>query len=659
MKNVTVGALIAAFFAGPAAGSELPVRDFARLPQFTQVKISPGGEYLAVAVPEESSTGLAVIRLKDMTMAGAARGGRDTHVYQLWWANRERVVVSLATGYGTLEEPVRRGEIMAMDADGKNNDYLYGYRGGRDGPGRKGTREHGFANVVATLPGDPRHILIAVSHFFDLARGEATATAYRLDVRSGETRAVARAPVPGPVEFLADATGEVRYAVATSGGIRGARTFVRDPAKDQWREFATGKSERTVDPEQLSADARAAYVLARDGTDTSCLVAEDLASGTVKHLACHPIADAERTFFSADRSTPLAVVFEPGPPEVKWLETDHPDGKLLRSLAASFPGQALRQVSWSQDGSRVVFQVYSDRNPGEYFLFDRATGQARYLLAQREWIDKARMAEVRPISFKARDGATVHGYLTVPPGREVKRLPMVVMPHGGPFGIRDRWEWDADAQVVASRGYAVLQVNFRGSAGYGFKYAEVARRGWGRVMIDDILDATRAMVKAGVADGSRLCIYGGSYGGYAALMSAVREPDLYRCVVGYAGVYDLEELREDTDIERSKYGREFLDLHLGGDDAMLREQSPVHRLQDLRAPVFIVHGGKDQRAPFNQATLLREALEARKHSHEWLAKPTEGHGFYDEDNREEFFVKLLDFLDRHIGAKRLAPPPAD
>jgi dipeptidyl aminopeptidase/acylaminoacyl peptidase len=357
-------------------------------------------------------------------------------------------------------------------------------------------------------------------------------------------------------------------------------------------------------------------------------------------------------FFSADRDVPIAAVFEVGVPEIAWLNPEHRDTQLLRSLSASFPGQVVEPTSWSDDGNKLVFGVRSDRNPGEYYLYDRGTGKARFLLARQPGIDPAKMAQVKALTVRSRTGDDVYAFLTLPPGKGTSKLPMVVMPHGGPIGPRDYWAWDSDAQFFASRGYAVLQVNFHGSGGYGYKYQEAGAKVWGTLLINDITDVVRSTVADGTVDASRVCIYGGSYGGYAAVMSAAREPDLYQCAIGYVGVYDLALLKRDTDIGTIRAGRRFMDLYIGDDPKLLAEHSPINYLDTLRAPVFIVHGEKDPRAPFNQAKRLRAAFDERKHPYEWLTKPKEGHGFYNVDNRTELYEKMEDFLDRHIGKRR-------
>ena len=283
--------------------------------------------------------------------------------------------------------------------------------------------------------------------------------------------------------------------------------------------------------------------------------------------------------------------------------------------------------------------------------------KADYLVSKRSWIDPDLMGGRRPIVVPARDGTQLHGFLTLPKGAAGKNLPLVVNPHGGPFGIRDDWEWDLDPQLLASRGYAVLQINYRGSAGYGRRFRNAGKALWDSVMIDDISDAARWTVTQGYADPKRLCIYGGSYGGYAALASAEREPDLYRCTIGYAGVYDLPLFKRDSDISDTTSGRNYIDEFVGATPERLAEASPVNHVDKLKAAVLIVHGTQDKRAPFTQAKSLRKALEDRQYPFEWMEVAGEGHGFYAPENRKAFYEKLIGFLDQHIGSTATAAAP--
>ncbi len=221
--------------------------------------------------------------------------------------------------------------------------------------------------------------------------------------------------------------------------------------------------------------------------------------------------------------------------------------------------------------------------------------------------------------------------------------------HGGPYEIRDRWGFDPYVQAMATRGYGVLQVNFRGSGGYGDAFVKAGIREWGAKMQDDVTDATRWAIEQGLADPQRLCIFGGSYGGYAALEGSVTEPDLYKCAIGYVGVYDLPTMYAHGDIPRTRFGKNYLKMALGEDKKELLERSPAEHAEKIKANVMLVVGGADDRVPDDHAKKMRSALGAQGKEPEWLYDRSEGHGFYAEEHVAELFKRLIAFLDRNIG----------
>lgn len=336
----------------------------------------------------------------------------------------------------------------------------------------------------------------------------------------------------------------------------------------------------------------------------------------------------------------------------------------MRGLEQAFPGMAVRITSQTQDGKTALVSVRSDRNPGDFYVMDVASKKVDYAASRREWLDPEKMGPVKPIELKARDGLALHGYLTVPSGSDGKKLPLVVMPHGGPYFTQDVWGFDLDAQILASAGYAVLQLNFRGSDGYGLAFARAGAHQWGKAMQDDLTDATRWAIAQGIADGNRICMYGGSYGGYASLMGVVREPDLYRCTVGYVGVYDLPKHYTMGDVRESQSGRAFLKEWVG-EPSQLAAVSPNLLADRIKVPVFLAAGGEDERTPIRHTKLMEQALVKAGKPVETLYFSTEGHGFYKREHRKEFYTRLLGFLDRHIGnaasaaaAETGAPTPA-
>jgi dipeptidyl aminopeptidase/acylaminoacyl peptidase len=352
-------------------------------------------------------------------------------------------------------------------------------------------------------------------------------------------------------------------------------------------------------------------------------------------------------------ASPFAAIRNIGIPNVRYLDADSPNTKLHKDLSQQFPGSIVNFINFTDDGNKLLFGVASDRDPGSYFLYDKKSGTANLLFSTSEEIDPEQMAERRPFAFKARDGLELFGYITVPKNTDTnkQKLPMVLIPHGGPFGISDSWYFDEDAQFLASRGYAVLQINFRGSGGRGETFRESGFTHWGNLIQDDLIDGVKAAIAQGGIDSKRICTFGTSFGGYSALMLAAREPDMFKCAVGYAGVYDLAYIFKEDHVTANKGSIAFFKRTMGENEDELARQSPAKQAEKIKIPVWLVHGGKDEVSPPEHAKRMREALIKAGHPPEWTMEPDEGHGFYDTQRRKEFYEKLEKFLYLHIGQK--------
>ena len=648
-------ALAQAAPAASATAATIPVRDFARSDEYEEAILSPTGEYLAVKLRIDNGSALGIVRTADKTLAKAVRLIDRQGIADIRWVSADRLVYALTEKLSDDEKPDLTGELIGVEVTGRGSKYLFGFRGDVSTGSHinKANAEYAHATVIDRLRNDTNNVLIAAFPWTE--RGElGPATLYKMNVSTGGKLRVGFAPKPGWTDFLADANGFIRYAVGHYTSLMSIDTYARTETEKDWKQINVGdRKGSNLQAISFSIDRNTAYLVSDEQSDAPCLIAHRLESNQRESLACHPQASVQGYSLSHDGSTPIGVEFEPGKPELVVLD-EHVDGKLLRQLSKSFAGYSVHITSWSDDGSKAVVHIYDDHNPGEFFLFDRKTLKADHLFSARSWLDPRWMAERRPLSFKAKDGMEIRGYVTLPNARAESPLPLVVLPHGGPFGVRDEWRFDPEAQMLASRGYAVLQVNFRGSSGYGSRYIQAGQDQWGSGMIDDIAAGTQHLIAQGMVDAKRVCIYGASYGGYAAMMSAVRYPELYRCAIGYAGAYDLARQKRDSDTARTKLGRAYLEFALGSEPSVLAEQSPITHLDKLKAAVMIAHGEQDARVPFSQAEALRDALKARQYPFEWLTYPTEGHGFYKLEHREAFYTKLLAFIGQHIGGQPAA-----
>jgi dipeptidyl aminopeptidase/acylaminoacyl peptidase len=345
----------------------------------------------------------------------------------------------------------------------------------------------------------------------------------------------------------------------------------------------------------------------------------------------------------------LAVASDPDLPVTEFVDPAHPLCQVLAGLEEAYPGQHPWPVSQTDDGRLAVVALQGDRHPVQWLLVDVARRSAEPILQSRPWIDPEQMAEMSAFHIAASDGYRIHGYLTMPRGLGpgAPPPPLVVNPHGGPHWVRDEWGFNPEVQLLASQGFAVLQVNFRGSGGYGDEYQEQGYRHWGDRMMQDVVDATRWAVKKGKADPGRICLYGASFGGYTALQAPLVAPDLFRCTVGFVGVYDLTLMARRGDISWSPFGRGFVKTAVGDDEATLKAQSPLYAAERLTLPILLIHGKRDNRVPIEHAEKLRDALTKLGRPPGWLVETQEGHGFYDEGRREKMYRRLVDFLKEH------------
>jgi dipeptidyl aminopeptidase/acylaminoacyl peptidase len=628
----------------PSAASPT-LDDFIRRDVFDVMKISPDGRHIAATVTLDGRGVLVVMRLDDLSKSAQTVMPPNNYVADFWWVGPNRLLFSAEEKFGQLERPLPTGEIFVMSADGSMRAKVLAGR--RADPGDAFSRikkpsQQVFARIVDVLPGNDAEVLISI-----IPWGKTTYPEVELmNVVTGKRSRVAAAPVPY-ADFVTDAAGEVRFAFGSETDVR-HRTFYRDGRGDAWREIndqaATG---RVVRPVGFSADGATAYLQVSEPAGPDALYAFDPRSGTRTRVLGDDTVDPADYLYSPVDQSLYAVLLLDGTPRVEHLDPAHEYSRLLASMAANFPGQLVLPSSFTADGAHALFLVRSDRNPGDFFLLDRANSKARLIASRARWLDPDALAPTRPISLSARDGLVLHGFLTLPPGAGERGLPLIVNPHGGPFGVFDAWLYSAERQLLASRGYAVLQVNFRGSGNHGHAFEAAGYRNWGGSMQDDLTDATRWAIEQGIADPARICIYGRSYGGYAALMGAAREPGLYRCAAGDIGVYDMEMMHRSGDIARHAYGKNYLKEVLGKEE--LAAISPNRLADRITAAVFLSAGGKDQRAPARHTELMRDALLRAGRQVETTIYPNEGHGYFTMEARTDYHTRLLAFFDRHIG----------
>jgi dipeptidyl aminopeptidase/acylaminoacyl peptidase len=645
---VSVSFLAAMLPSRANADDTIPIRDFIHHPEYSAAKISPDGRYLALTMQQESQKVLAVLTLQDMKVIRITRLlGRES-VGGFYWTGPDRLVYTSTTNVGSLAAPFGTGAWYAMDADGGHPRTLVSYSSDAN-TGRN--RAMHFGEAFQMLDPDPRDGTHAIMELVD-SSPEGRSQVVSLDTSTGHRNPLAKAPRDN-CEMILDAKREPRYANCyddkdEEGNYKRHSELYRRADDGNWALLGKHDGTDQLNVIGTAADGRI-YALDSDNGKPAAFGVLDPDSNAFHPLYADPAASPSSYVVASDASTVLAVVTTAGGPHVEMVEANNPDAAVYASLSKAFPGEIVDLTSATLDGKKIVVSVSSDTDPGQLYLFDRDSGSVRFLMKGRPELDPARMAKVVPFSFKARDGLVLYGYMTMPRGGG-KGLPTIINPHGGPIGIRDDWGFNGEAQMLASRGYLVVQLNYRGSGGYGQAFEDRGHGEWGAKMQDDLTDATHWVAEQGYADPSRICIYGGSYGGYASLMAVAKEPDLYKCAVGYAGIYDLDMMYHKGDISERESGKRYLRRTIGTDEAQLHARSPALLAERIKVPVILAAGLKDERAPPEQTAAMRDALKAAGHPPEdVILEPNEMHGFYAEDAQLNLYTKMLTFFDKYIG----------
>lgn len=631
--------------AAGAAGPLIPVESFTEQETYSTPRISPDGKHLAVNIRiargARKIPTMSIFTLPDLKpVSTIALPGWEIPVDFMWITNR-RLVVKKGLEMGLRVAPVATGEVVAVNLDGSDSQYLYGYKNfAQSSKGDRYGDDYG-AGVVAHIPAAKDGRILLSTYLWDVKRS----MLYDVDsVRSGR-RLVADIGHEG-LEFHVQHNGKPRFA----SGVNEQSDpilFRLDDASGKWNKIDMPQGSRYY-PYGFTPDDSSVYVGHSPNGGPYAILKEDLATGKRTLVASDEIGSVSDIEYTAPPRVPFAVTSSVGIPKARYLDENHADAVLHKSLSASFPGSYVNFINFTDDGQRLLFAVSSDRDPGSFYIYDRAAAKASLLFSNMEKIDPEQMAERRPFTFKARDGLTIAGYLTLPANPDNKKLPMVVLPHGGPFGVQDTWFFDTDAQFLASRGYAVLQVNFRGSEGRGDNFEEAGYRQFGGKMMDDLVDGVKWANARPDIDAARVCVYGASFGGYAAMMLPIRAPGMFKCAAGYAGRYHLHS-RYAQESLREPRSQSFLIKTMGNDKVKLDNESPALLADKIKLPVLLVHGGNDKTTEIGQAEMMRDALIKSGYRPEWVLEKDEGHGFYDPVRRKEFYQRLEAFMGKHIG----------
>lgn len=622
-------------FVQAQAKPPIPLEQFLKRDVFGTMNISPTGEYFAATVPKDDGSSLVILRRSDMQVTGKVVLPKNTYIVGFNWVNPNRILFSIGEKAGELEMPTSFGEIYGVNADGKGQGgALLGARSSSSGS------RFIAVSILSTLIKDDDNVLVTI-------RGEAgTSQVAKMNVYSGKYITVVKSPVRNG-DFSADPLGHVRI-VQGAGSDRRSKTFYRKDDKAAWELINDeAETEKSVSAAGYSADGKTVYLESEEKDGPNGVYIFDDTTKKMTLLRKDNNVDPASYLRSPVDGGMYGIAYDDGKPRYEYFDAANPFAKMHADLQKSLPSQVLVPSSFTSDGNLAIVVGYADNVPGDFYLFDRTKNKLDYLVSRNAWFKPEMLAKMEPIYFVARDGTPIDGFLTIPVGSNGKNLPLIVNPHGGPFGPKDQWGYNGDVQILAANGYAVLQINFRGSGGYGRKFMHLGYKQWGGTMQDDLTDATMWAIKEGIANPNRICMYGASYGGYSSIMAVAKEPDLYRCAFGNVGVYDMAAMYHTGDIPDTKSGENFLDEALGHQN--LDAASPNKLASRIKAPVYLTAGREDARAAPVHTEMMHEALLKAGKQSEMHIYEGEGHGNFLLKNRIDFYQRLLGFLDKHIG----------
>jgi len=642
-------------------GPLLPTKDFARQPTLQNARMSPTGKYLAVAVRNDQNAGdevnyqLVIFELPSLKVTTRLKFPPNTLPARIYWVSNQRVVISEAVSGGTLDRPRMTGELIALNYNGKLQRILYSLtkRSGIRAQLNMLAMPRAFPQIAGLTKNRDGHIYLSFSlrgssvssHNLDARRTEL----FNVDTVSGEPKKVAEIN-RGSMKFLMH-DDQALFAFGMDDNMMPV-AYSRNSQSGNWKQLPVTAVGKVFQPIMVAPDGKRVYAIYSAKGGPNQLIETDFNGGQRQILASNTFGSVANIFWGPqdDRrpfATTFSGVFQNRLPKIDYINNSKWT-QVQKALAGQFTDLFVDFAGMSRDGSVILVHAYSGRNPGVYALLDTRKMQLKPLFQTEPWIKPAKMGPRIPIRFKNREGIELAGYLTIPAGVAAKNLPMVLIPHGGPIGPSDSWTFEPDAAFLASRGYAVLQVNYRGSGGRGMNFERSGYRQFGTGIQYDLIDGVHWAINKGYANKDRICVYGGSFGGYSSLMQPILAPKLYKCAIDYAGVSDymIEFNRSDT--RRFRSGRTYFKEAIGN-AAEARAISPINRLDRFNVPVLIAHGGEDQRVPIQNAEELRNRLETMRKPFEWLVFPKEGHGFYTEPHRLAFYERMQAFFGKYLG----------
>lgn len=603
---------------------QIPLENFFKNPEKSSYQISPDGSFYSFMAPYKNRMNIFIQKIGDSSANQLTfEEARDIAGY--FWPNNEQIVFLKDEGGD------ENFHLFGVNIDGSNPIGFTDFDGVR-------------AQIIDDLPDQKDFVVIGLNK-----RNKQVFDPYRLNLKTGEISMLAENP--GNIQgWMFDHDGKLRIATAIVDGVNQSILY-RESEEDEFKTIITTNFKEGFNPQFFTFDNKNIIGSSNLGRDKYAIVEFDpITAKEVKVLYANDDYDVNGVGYSRKRKVITAAYFESWKSERHYF--DSTSKATFEKIQKQLAGYEIGITGVNKDENILILRTYSDKSLGAYYIYNSEDDKMEKIVDVSPWIDENEMSNQLPIAYQSRDGLKINGYLTLPKGYNMgnaKNLPVVINPHGGPWA-RDSWGFNPEIQFLANRGYAVLQMNFRGSTGYGRKFFESSFKKWGREMQDDITDGTQWLIDKGIADSTRIAIYGGSYGGYATLMGLVKEPKMYAAGVDYVGVSNMFTFMKTI----PPYWEPMLEMmyemvgDVEKDSAMLREVSPVFHVDKIKAPLFIAQGANDPRVNVDESDQMVKAMKEKGIDVEYLVKKDEGHGFRNEENRFEFYRAMEKFLNLQL-----------
>lgn len=615
-----------ALLSNVTADYKYSVEDFFKNPDKTRYQLSPDGINFSYMGPFERRQNV-FIQAIGAKSATRITNETDRNIAWYFWANNNRLIYAKDSGGD------ENFHIYAVDKDGNNEIKLSPFDGVR-------------IDVIDDLKDIEEEIIIGMNK-----NNPQLFEPYRLNVETGEYQQIAenKNPIEPISDWLTDHEGKLRIAIKIVGGTN--RTLMyRESEKDDFQDVITTDFRVSVNP--LFFDFKSKHIIYASSNlnrDKAAIVRFDLKTGEEigDPIFEHEDVDVENLSFSRKRKVLTSISYYTSRRHRHILDKETKE--MFASLEKELGDYEIAVTGYNKAEDKFMVRTFSDRSLGSYYFYDKEKDQLEKIVEVSPWIDETEMSKVQSIEYTSRDGLKIRGYLTLPANKEAKNLPFIINPHGGPWA-RDFWGYNPEIQLLANRGYAVLQMNFRGSVGFGRDFWEKSFKQWGNTMQDDITDGVNWLIKEGIADPKRIAIYGGSYGGYATLAGVTFTPDLYACAIDYVGVSNLFTFMTTI----PPYWKPYLEMmyemvgHPEKDEAYMRASSPVFHIDKIKCPLFVVQGANDPRVNVDEADQIVKGLRERGVEVPYLVKYDEGHGFGNEENQFELYKLIIGFLQKYL-----------